>query len=143
MTPQNVQTLFKEETVEDELIGVSSNLIEKMELINVLKQHPYDISGGQQQKVALAKVLAKNPDILLLDEPTKAIDGIYKESLGRLMMDLKNRGKTIVMVTHDPKMASYCSRLILLKDGMILEDMRNGGDQEAFYQEILGKMKEL
>lgn len=60
-----------------------------MELINVLKQHPYDISGGQQQKVALAKVLAKNPDILLLDEPTKAIDGIYKESLGRLMMDLK------------------------------------------------------
>ena len=59
------------------------------------------------------------------------------------MMDLKNRGKTIVMVTHDPKMASYCSRLILLKDGMILEDMRNDGDQEAFYQEILGKMKEL
>ena len=109
----------------------------------MLKQHPYDISGGQQQKVALAKVLAKNPDILLLDEPTKAIDGIYKESLGRLMMDLKNRGKTIVMVTHDPKMASYCSRLILLKDGMILEDMRNGVDQEAFYQEILGKMKEL
>lgn len=52
-------------------------------------------------------------------------------------------GKTIVMVTHDPKMASYCSRLILLKDGMILEDMRNGGDQEAFYQKILGKMKEL
>ena len=52
-------------------------------------------------------------------------------------------GKTIVMVTHDPKMASYCSRLILLKDGMILEDMRNGVDQEAFYQEILGKMKEL
>ena len=52
-------------------------------------------------------------------------------------------GKTIVMVTHDPKMASYCSRLILLKDGMILEDMRNGGDQEAFYQEILEKMKEL
>ena len=52
-------------------------------------------------------------------------------------------GKTIVMVTHDPKMASYCSRLILLKDGMILEDMRNDGDQEAFYQEILGKMKEL
>ena len=49
----------------------------------------------------------------------------------------------IVMVTHNPKMASYCSRLILLKDGMILEDMRNDGDQEAFYQEILGKMKEL
>ena len=52
-------------------------------------------------------------------------------------------GKTIVVVTHDPKMASYCSRLILLKDGIILEDMKNGGNQEEFYQEILGKMKEL
>ena len=85
--PQNVQTLFKEETVEDELIGVSSNLIEKMELINVLKQHPYDISGGQQQKVALAKVLAKNPDILLLDEPTKAIDGIYNDGFEKSGQD--------------------------------------------------------
>lgn len=52
-------------------------------------------------------------------------------------------GKTIVMVTHDLQMASYCSRLILLKDGVILEDLKNSGDQEAFYQEILRKMKEL
>lgn len=51
--------------------------------------------------------------------------------------------KTIIMVTHDPQMASYCSRLILLKDGVILEDLKNSGDQELFYQEILGKMKEL
>ena len=51
--------------------------------------------------------------------------------------------KTIVMVTHDPQMASYCSRLILLKDGVILEDLKNSGNQEVFYQEILGKMKEL
>lgn len=52
-------------------------------------------------------------------------------------------GKTIVMVTHDPKMASYCSRLILLKDGVILDDLKNSGDQEVFYQQILGKMTEL
>ena len=52
-------------------------------------------------------------------------------------------GKTIIMVTLDLQMASYCSRLILLKDGMILEDLKNSGDQETFYQEILGKMKEL
>ena len=79
--PQNVQTLFKEETVEDELIGVSSNLIEKMELINVLKQHPYDISGGQQQKVALAKVLAKNPDILLLDDLQRQLTEYIRKAL--------------------------------------------------------------
>ena len=52
-------------------------------------------------------------------------------------------GKTIIMVTHDLQMASYCRRLILLKDGVILEDLKNSGDQEAFYQEILRKMKEL
>lgn len=92
-----------------------------MELINVLKQHPYDISGGQQQKVALAKVLAKNPDILLLDEPTKAIDGIYKESLGRLMMDLKNRGKTIVMVSHDLDFCGqYADRCGLFAQGNLI-----------------------
>lgn len=52
-------------------------------------------------------------------------------------------GKTIIMVTHNLQMASYCNRLILLKDGVILEDVKNSGDQEAFYQEILRKMKEL
>lgn len=52
-------------------------------------------------------------------------------------------GKTIIMVTHNLQMASYCNRLILLKDGVILEDVKNSEDQEAFYQEILGKVKEL
>lgn len=140
---QNVQTLFKEETVEDELIGVSSNLIEKMELINVLKQHPYDISGGQQQKVALAKVLAKNPDILLLDEPTKAIDGIYKESLGRLMMDLKNRGKTIVMVSHDLDFCGqYADRCGLFAQGNLIgvNNVRKFFTKNKFYTTSVNKM---
>ena len=141
--PQNVHTLFKEETVEDELIGVSSNLIEKMELINVLKQHPYDISGGQQQKVALAKVLAKNPDILLLDEPTKAIDGIYKESLGRLMMDLKNRGKTIVMVSHDLDFCGqYADRCGLFAQGNLIgvNNVRKFFTKNKFYTTSVNKM---
>ena len=55
----------------------------------------------------------------------------------------EHMGKTIIMVTHDPQMASYCSRLILLKDGTILENLKNSKNQEAFYQKILGKMKEL
>ena len=63
-----------------------------------------------------------------------------KDILEKQMNDI---GKTIIMVTHDLQMASYCSRLILLKDGVILEDLKNSGDQEAFYQEILRKMKEL
>lgn len=86
----------------------------------------------------------KGIGVQFTDEPTGNLDSksgdVVIHTLSHINREL---GKTIVMVTHDPKMASYCSRLILLKDGMILEDMRNGGDQEAFYQEILGKMKEL
>ena len=86
----------------------------------------------------------KGIGVQFTDEPTGNLDSksgdVVIHTLSRINREL---GKTIVMVTHDPKMASYCSRLILLKDGLILEDMKNGGDQEEFYQEILGKMKEL
>ena len=105
---------------------------------------PNELSGGQKQRVAIARAMINDPAIILADEPTGNLDSksgdVVIHTLSHINREL---GKTIVMVTHDPKMASYCSRLILLKDGMILEDMRNGGDQEAFYQEILGKMKEL
>ena len=79
-----------------------------------------------------------------LNLPTGNLDS----KSGKIVIDALNKisseyKKTIVMVTHDPQMASYCSRLILLKDGVILEDLKNSGNQDAFYQEILGKMKEL
>lgn len=70
-------------------------------------------------------------------------DKIMKAQKKYLEKQMNDIGKTIIMVIHDLQMASYCSRLILLKDGVILEDLKNSGDQEAFYQEILGKMKEL
>lgn len=79
-----------------------------------------------------------------LNLPTGNLDSnSSKQVIHTLSYINQEFGKTIVMVTHDPQMASYCSRLILLKDGVILEDLKNSGDQEAFYQEILGKMKEL
>ena len=88
--------------------------------------------------------MINNPDLILADEPTGNLDS----KSGKIVIDALNKisseyKKTIVMVTHDPQMASYCSRLILLKDGVILEDLKNSGNQYAFYQEILGKMKEL
>ena len=118
--------------------------LELVGLKDFAKQKPYELSGGEKQRVAISRALINNPDLILADEPTGNLDSksgdVVIHTLSHINREL---GKTIVMVTHDPKMASYCSRLILLKDGMILEDMRNGGDQEAFYQEILGKMKEL
>ena len=117
---------------------------EQFGITHLMNKKPYELSGGEKQRVAISRALINNPDLILADEPTGNLDSksgdVVIHTLSHINREL---GKTIVMVTHDPKMASYCSRLILLKDGMILEDMRNGGDQEAFYQEILGKMKEL
>lgn len=77
-------------------------------------------------------------------QPTGNLDSKSGKIVIDALKDInEHMGKTIIMVTHDPQMASYCSRLILLKDGVILEDLKNSGDQEAFYQEILEKMKEL
>ena len=86
----------------------------------------------------------KGIGVQFTDEPTGNLDS----KSGKIVIDALNKisseyKKTIVMVTHDPQMASYCSRLILLKDGVILEDLKNSGNQDAFYQESLGKMKEL
>ena len=98
----------------------------------------------EAKKYAICRALINNPDLILADEPTGNLDS----KSGKIVIDALNKisseyKKTIVMVTHDPQMASYCSRLILLKDGVILEDLKNSGNQDAFYQEILGKMKEL
>ena len=121
--------------------------VDSLKLVGLEKRmdhKPSEMSGGQQQRVAIARAIAAQPPVILADEPTGNLDS----KSGKIVIDALNKisseyKKTIVMVTHDPQMASYCSRLILLKDGVILEDLKNSGDQEAFYQEILGKMKEL
>ena len=105
---------------------------------------PNELSGGQQQRTSIGRALITRPSIVLADEPTGNLDSnSSKQVIHTLSYINQEFGKTIVMVTHDPQMASYCSRLILLKDGVILEDLKNSGNQDAFYQEILGKMKEL
>ena len=91
---------------------------------------------GNSKKLLWQRFLAKNPDILLLDEPTKAIDGIYKESLGRLMMDLKNRGKTIVMVSHDLDFCGqYADRCGLFAQGNLIgvNNVRNFLQKQILY----------
>ena len=122
----------------------AEKLAVSFQIQNLLGKYPYELSGGEKQRTAICRALVNQPDVIFADEPTGNLDSksgdVVIHTLSHINREL---GKTIVMVTHDPKMASYCSRLILLKDGMILEDMRNGVDQEAFYQEILGKMKEL
>lgn len=105
--PQNPQSLFIKDTVEKDLREMSGDterlrdVIEKTEIRHLLGSHPYDLSGGEQQRAALAKVLLLDPKIILLDEPTKGLDGFYKKKLAQILKGLTAEGKTILMVSHD------------------------------------------
>jgi len=134
LLPQNPQTVFVKDTVCEDLeeICLASGLkkddikeavdavAEKTGIAHLLSKHPYDLSGGEQQKAALAKMLLLNPKIILLDEPTKGIDARSKKSIGDTLTALKKDGITIVMVTHDIEFAANISdRCALFFDGEI------------------------
>lgn len=98
-------------------IELVENMLERTELRGVRKQHPYDLSGGQQQRLALAKILLYDPDIILLDEPTKGIDTFFCKRMGEWLTELKNMGKTIVIVSHDVEFcAVYADKCGLIFD---------------------------
>lgn len=116
----------------------------KFSVDHLLKKQPYEISGGEKQRVAICRALINNPDLILADEPTGNLDSKSGQIVINALKEINEKmKKTIIMVTHDPQMASHCSRLILLKDGVILEDLKRKGTIEEFYEEIIGKMKEL
>lgn len=114
----------------------------QFEIAHLLPKYPYELSGGERQRVAICRALMNEPELILADEPTGNLDSrsgqIVIDALGKISKEL---GKTILMVTHDPKMASYCGRILLLKDGVILKELKAGEDQDAFYREITGEME--
>lgn len=108
--PQDVQTLFLENTVSEELEGADARIIEMFSDTDRIKEmHPYDLSGGEQQLLALAKILSAEPKILLLDEPTKGIDAQGKKRLTAILKKLREDGMTIIAVTHDTEFAAECA----------------------------------
>ena len=118
--PQDVQTLFSKDTVGEELVGydVGEDLCRVAHLRDA---HPYDLSGGEQERVALAKVLAKDPDVLLLDEPTHGMDAVFKAEFAKILRELRARGVTVLLVTHDLDFAAEtATRCGLLFDGAVL-----------------------
>ncbi len=104
--PQNPCALFEEETVREELNGEDRyNLVPK----EIYDRNPYDISGGERQLTALAKLLNKEPSILLLDEPTKGMDASAKISFSKLLMEAAKRGTSIIAASHDTELAARCA----------------------------------
>jgi energy-coupling factor transport system ATP-binding protein len=110
LLPQDVQTVFLCNTVEEELRGTDkAQRMLPYDLTHLYARHPYDLSGGEQQLVALAKVLSTEPQILLLDEPTKGLDAYAKARMVEVIRTLKAQGMTIVAVTHDVEFAAACA----------------------------------
>ena len=127
MLPQDPKSLFVKKTVREDLAEMTGDpaliagAAEICEVAHLLDAHPYDLSGGEQQRVALAKVLLTSPRLLLLDEPTKGIDSFFKEKLAKILCKLKDQGITIVMVSHDVEFcARYADLVSMFFDGQLL-----------------------
>lgn len=140
--PQNPQSIFLKKTVLEDLYSAIGGRKEKLSaeyqshmkkekaiegivsltrLEGLLDRHPYDLSGGEQQRLALAKVLLLKPRILLMDEPTKGMDAEYKEEIGKILNKLKQHGMTIFMISHDVEfVAEYADRVGLLFEGNVV-----------------------
>lgn len=130
MLPQDPQSLFVKKTVREDLeemllSGEDKKRVEKVadicDITELLESHPHDLSGGEQQRAALAKVLLTEPKILLLDEPTKGIDNFFKLKFAEILGRLKEKGVTILMVSHDVEFcAKYADRVGMFFDGSVV-----------------------
>ena len=131
MLPQDVQTVFLRNTVREELDEVGADLSAlPYDLSHLLDKHPYDLSGGEQQLTALAKVLAAKPKLLLLDEPTKGMDAATKQGIADVLKKLRDSGITVVSVTHDVEFAALCAdRCAMFFGGQIV----SAGAPEEFF----------
>lgn len=98
--------------------------LEKVGMSDLAQKKANQLSGGQRQRVAIARALVNNPDIILADEPTGALDSHTASQIMRLFTELNQQGITVLVITHDDTVASYCKRRIILQDGLIVEDQR-------------------
>ncbi len=136
MLPQNPQALFHYDSVWEEFLDSAAmnhvksdtashaeEILAFLELSDKRFSHPYDLSGGEMQRVALGKLLLQKADVLLMDEPTKGLDAYLKNSLAKLLKKLNRQGISILMVTHDLEFAaSYADRCALIFDGQLISE---------------------
>ena len=149
MLPQDPKSLFVKKTVREDLEEMTKDkaLIAEIaatcQVDRLLDSHPYDLSGGEQQRAALAKVLLTCPKLLLLDEPTKGIDSFFKETFAQILKELQAKGITIVMVSHDVEFcAKYADMVSMFFDGQVLttDTPRRFFGNNSFYTTAANRM---
>ncbi len=110
----------------------------------ILTKFPYEVSGGQKQRAAVARALITQPELVLADEPTGALDSKASKSLLRLFKTVNEQGQTLLMVTHSAQAASYAGRVLFIKDGVVFHQLYRGeSDREGFYQKIVTSLSAL
>ena len=149
MLPQDPKSLFVKKTVREELGEMCREeekireIAELCQIAHLMDSHPYDLSGGEQQRTALAKVLLTEPRLLLLDEPTKGLDAFFKVQFADILCKLKKEGVTILMVSHDVEFcAEYADFVSMFFDGQILTTgkPRRFFGQNSFYTTAANRM---
>ena len=114
-----------------------NHVAEKLSITSLLDKYPYEVSGGQKQKAAVARALVNNPYIILADEPTGALDSKSTQELLSLFKKINSTGETILMVTHSIKAASCANRVLFIRDGLIYHQLYKGDNSDdSFYQII-------
>lgn len=123
-----------EKTINKTVFSISKTL----GIETLLDKYPYEISGGQKQRTACARAIITNPSLILADEPTGALDSKSSTDLLNAMTKLnEDQDATIMMVTHDAFAASYCKRVLFIKDGLIFKEINRRGTRKEFFKEIL------
>ena len=108
-----------------------------MGITDILSKYPYEVSGGQKQRAAVARALITDPQIILADEPTGALDSRASDNLLELFGEVNAEGQTIVMVTHSVKAASHAGRVLFLRDGEVYHQLYRGGEsRESQFRRI-------
>ena len=112
-------------------------IADQLGIRSLLKKYPYEVSGGQKQRAAVARALITGPKLILADEPTGALDSRSTDELLRLFSEIHKTGQTILMVTHSVKAASHASRVLFIKDGEVFHQIYRGDSTDSqLYQKI-------
>lgn len=128
----------------DEMSRALDPIAAKLGIRDILQKYPYEVSGGQKQRTAVARALITNPQLILADEPTGALDSKATDQLLRLFEQINHDGQTIFMVTHSTKAASHANRVMFIKDGEVFHQIYRGEmDEEDMYAKISDTLKLL
>ena len=121
-----------------EMESLLNKVAGQLNIKDILKKRTFEISGGQRQRTAIARAIITSPAMILADEPTGALDSnssrIVMESLEEIN---RKEGTTLMLVTHDPLAASYCNRIVFIKDGKLAAEIHRGDNRQAFFQKII------